>query len=220
LDLLLIAWVAVGVFFFGVPFEAIEQVSPGETGGGKPALTEGRHLEVLGQGIDGLGSHPVQTDGKLKDVGIVLRSGIDDRNTIDYLAQRDTPAEVPDPYQTLLIYRDIYPLAGPHDELIDRVVDDFLQQDVDAVILIGTIAEPADVHPRPLPDVFQRAQGLYLAFVVIMGRYIHISAIRKGVLVEFRTPYYCISNRLATAMNSLFGRFTLLPITVGMAIFR
>jgi hypothetical protein len=53
-----------------------------------------------------------------------------------------------------------------------------------------------------------------------MGRYIHLSAIRKVVLVEFRKPYYCISRRLATAINSPSGRFDRLPEAVGKSVSR
>ena len=40
-----------------------------------------------------------------------------------------------------------------HGVLVDAVVDDFLQQDVDAVIGIFSITQLADVHPRAHADV-------------------------------------------------------------------
>ena len=49
---------------------------------------------------------------------------------------------------------------------LDRVIDDFFQEDVAAVVVMRTIADAADVHPRAQADVLQRRQCLDLALVV------------------------------------------------------
>ncbi len=71
---------------------------------------------------------------------------------------------------------DIDALARPHDKLVNGVVDDFFEQNIDAVILVRAVAQPADIHAGPLSDMLQRTEGLDLAFVVIMRRCIHMSA--------------------------------------------
>ncbi len=54
------------------------------------------------------------------------------------------------------------PLARPHDELVHGIVDHLLQQDIDAVIRMGSVAEPADIHAGPQADMLQGAEGLDL----------------------------------------------------------
>ena len=55
-----------------------------------------------------------------------------------------------------------------HDELVDRVVHHFLEEDVDAVVRVRAGAEPSDVHPRSEPYVLQGREGLYLGFIVVV----------------------------------------------------
>jgi hypothetical protein len=55
-----------------------------------------------------------------------------------------------------------------HDVFVNGIVHDFLQQDIAAIVRIIAIADAADIHARPQPDMFQRGQGLDLAFVVIV----------------------------------------------------
>ena len=65
---------------------------------------------------------------------------------------------------------DAHPYLGAvaHDVLVDGVVDDLLEQDVNAVVVVLAVTDSTDVHPRTLADVFQRAEGLDLGLVVIV----------------------------------------------------
>jgi len=120
-----------------------------------------------GEGIDGLGADAVEADGKLENIVVVLRTRIDARDALDHLAERNAPAIVA--YVDLgACDRDVDALPVAHDELVHRVVDDLLQQDIDAVVVLGAIAHPPDVHARPLANVLQRGQRLDLAFVVVV----------------------------------------------------
>ena len=47
--------------------------------------------------------------------------------------------------------------------------DFLLEQDVDAVLRMGSIAESADIHARAEPDVLERAEGLDGGFGVGLG---------------------------------------------------
>ena len=129
------------------------------------AVAEGPDQEVLGKGIHRLGSHTVQPHAEHEYVGVVLGPGVYLGNALHELAQGDPPAVVP--HRTALpveLHPD--PLTVSHDELVDGVVDHFLEKDVDAVVEVGAVAQPAYVHPRSEPDVLYGAQGLYLAFIV------------------------------------------------------
>ena len=148
--------------------EFLDDFAAGEARAGKPAVAVRLDEEVGREGVDGLGAHAVEADGELEDVVVVLRAGVDARDAFDHLAQRDAAAVVADGDLGALD-RDVDPLAVAHDELVHGVVDDFLQQDVDAVVVLGAVAHAADVHARALADVFQRGERLDLAFVVVVG---------------------------------------------------
>ena len=123
------------------------------------------HQELLGQGIDRFGAHPVQPDAELEHIVVVLGPGVNLRDTIDHLSQRDAAAKISHRHGAALDV-DLHFLAVAHDILVDRVIDHLLEQDVTAVIVMRAIANPADIHSRPQPDMLQRGEGLDFAFVV------------------------------------------------------
>jgi hypothetical protein len=47
-----------------------------------------------------------------------------------------------------------------HRELVDGVIDGFLEENVDAVLGVGAIAETPNIHAGPQPDVFEGRKGL------------------------------------------------------------
>ena len=61
-------------------------------------------------------------------------------------------------------------LALAHHELVDGIIDRLLEQHVNAILGVRAIAEPADVHAGPQPDVLERAEGLDAGFGVV-GRH-------------------------------------------------
>ena len=141
------------------------QRSPLEHRLGALAAPHGHDLEVGGQCVHRLGAHAVQTHGELEHIVVVLGAGVDDGDALHHLPQGNATAVVPN----------LHPAAGnlyghlaaiAHDEFVNRVVDDLLQEDVDSVVAVGAIPQPPDVHPGPEPDVLQRAEGLDLGLVV------------------------------------------------------
>ncbi len=108
---------------------------------------------------------PFKPDRELEDVVVVLAAGVDLGDALDHLAERDAAAVVAH-RDGLAVARDLDAAAGAHDEFVDRVVDDLLEQHVDAVVGVGAVADPADVHAGAQPDVRQRVEGLDRLFVV------------------------------------------------------
>ena len=53
-----------------------------------------------------------------------------------------------------------------HDELIDGIIHDLLEQDVTAIVIMRTIPNAANVHAGAQPDVFQRRKRFDFALVV------------------------------------------------------
>ena len=65
----------------------------------------------------------------------------------------DATPVVTHPYAQVVL--DVYldALTGVHFKLVDRVVDDLLEQHVDAVLGQCTVAQATDVHARACADV-------------------------------------------------------------------
>src|SRR5580698_1940384 len=116
-----------------------------------------RNRKAGGEGVDCLGADTVEPDAELKDLVIVFRSGVDPRNAVDHLAERDAAAIIADADKSAIDYR-INLATVPHDEFVDRIVDDLLQKDIDSVIVVCAITQTSDVHPGPGTDVLQRGK--------------------------------------------------------------
>ena len=154
------------VFLVGGDDSAFQEVSPAEMAEGALALAVGCHVEIRRHGVHGLGTHAVHTYGLL-EVGIVkLAAGIELGSGVYDLIERNTAAEVPHG-DGLVLYGNVYPLAESHGELVNGVVDDFLQEDIDSVSLAVSVSKAADVHTRTAADVLVPFQGL--DGIVIVG---------------------------------------------------
>ena len=121
---------------------------------GELARAYAAHEKLAGQSVDRLRAYTIETHAELEHVVVVLGPGVDLRDAFDDLAQRDPAAEVADGH-LLPVDADQDLLPEAHDVFVDRIVDDFLQQDVNAVVVVLATADPADVHPRPLADMLE-----------------------------------------------------------------
>ena len=122
-------------------------------------------LELGRQGVDGLVADAVEPDRELEDVVVVLAAGVDLGNAVDQLPQWNASAVVANGHLGA-VARNHDPPTVAHDELVDRVVDDLLEHHVDAVGRVRAIADAADVHTRPQPDVLEGIQRLNGLLVV------------------------------------------------------
>ncbi len=157
-----------GAALFGRGLDgALQEVAPGEMRPGALALAVGGDVEVYGHGVDGLGAHTVHTHALL-EVGVVeFAAGVQLRGGVHDFPERNAAAEVPDGDGAVLD-GDVDPLAVSHGEFVDGVVDDLLQEDVDAVALTVSVSEPADVHAGAAADVLVPFQGLDGIVVIAM----------------------------------------------------
>ena len=121
---------------------------------GAPTVAVGADDEVGRKRVDGLGADAVEPHAELEDVVVVFGTGVDDRDALDDFAEGNAAAVVAD-LDSPLVDLDVDLLATAHDELINGIVDDLLEQYVDAIVGIGTRAEPTDVHAGPQADVFE-----------------------------------------------------------------
>src|SRR5262245_44009885 len=98
--------------------------------------------------IDSLGPDPIQTNGKLEDIIVILGTGVDLADTFDHFTQRNATTEIANrnfPFRFVHIDLNFRPIL--HDELIDTIVDDLLQHDINSVIGMRSIPETTNIHP-------------------------------------------------------------------------
>src|SRR5262249_29826431 len=96
-----------------------------------------------GKGVDRFLADAVEPDRFLERFAVVLGAGVDDRNAVAQLAQRDAAAVVANLDAALgELDFDLPPL--PHGEFVDGVIDRLLEQHVDAVLGVGPVAETSD----------------------------------------------------------------------------
>ena len=121
---------------------------------GASAVSVGANDEVGRERVDGLGADAVKPHAELEHIVVVFGASVDDRDALYYLAEGNAAAVIAhlDP---LPVNLDVDLLATAHDELINGVVNDLFEQYVNAVVGIGTRAEPADVHAGPQADVLE-----------------------------------------------------------------
>ena len=129
---------------------------------GELPFAEAPHLEELGEGVHGLRADAVHAGGELVVLVVVLSARVHLRDAVNHLAKRNAAPVVANGYFARVVV-DVHvdALAETLSELVDRVVDHFLHQDVDAVVVHRARPGFADVHPGAHPYVRHRVQGLY-----------------------------------------------------------
>ena len=122
-----------------------------------------------GESINSLDTDTIKPDRLLEGLRINLPPSVHLARGIDELTERDTTPVVTHSHLTVTD-SDLDLLTSPHDILVDRVVKDFLQQDIDTVIGMGAISKLPDIHPRAATNMLVPLQGLDITVVVVYCR--------------------------------------------------
>ena len=146
------------------------------------SVTETRHFETAAQGIHRLDTNPIQTDTLLERLGIVLTTGIQLTDRLNELALRNTPAIVADAHTKIVFDGHFNLLSGSHLELVDAVVHHFLQEDVDTVIVLLSVTQPADVHTRTDTDVFHVVEVTDVVVGIFYGGFYQFVVFFHGIV--------------------------------------
>ena len=127
------------------------------------------YLEVGAEGVHRLHTHTVQTHALLESLGVVLAAGVQHGHGFYEFAQGDAASVVTDAAAQLVgdAYFDAF--SGAHLELVDTVVDDFLEEHVDAVLGMGTVTQSAYVHAGAGTHVLHVGEVAYVLVGVIDG---------------------------------------------------
>ena len=124
------------IFYF---FVILKNISPWKLGRFWFSISYRFYLEIIWKSIHCFCSDTIEPYRLFECLGIVFSAGIHFGNRIYHFAERNPSPEVPDGHFAV-IYADFYFISGFHSEFINRVVQDFFQQNVYSVIRRGTIA--------------------------------------------------------------------------------
>ena len=133
------------------------------------AVAHGHGAVFERERVDRLLADAVQTDGFLEGLAVVFRARVDDRDAVDEFAQRDAAAVIAHAHGAVIEF-DFDLFALPHHELVDGIIDRLLEQNINAVLGVHAVAEPADIHAGTQADMLERGQGLDAGFGVV-GRH-------------------------------------------------
>ena len=86
------------------------------------------------QGVDSLHTHTIQTYRLLESLRVVLTTCIEYADSLDEFALRDASTIVANGDAQIFIDIDFNPLASLHLKLVNRVVNDLLQQNIDTIL--------------------------------------------------------------------------------------
>ena len=135
----------------------------------RQTFTPDGDLTVNGESINSLDTDTIKPDRLLEGLRINLPPSVHLARGIDELTERDTTPVVTYSHLTVTD-SDLDLLTSTHDILVDRVVKDFLQQDIDTVIGMGAISKLPDIHPRTATNMLVPLQGLDVTVVVVYCR--------------------------------------------------
>ena len=153
------------VALVGATLGLVHEQAPLELDLGELAVAHGAGEELRGEGVDGLRADAVHADGELEDVVVELAAGVELAHALAELAEGDAAAVVA-AGDGLLVDRELDLAAEAGNELVDGVVEHLLEEDVDAVHVVGAVALAPDVHAEAQADVLQPLERLDGRFVV------------------------------------------------------
>ena len=110
-----------------------DQMSLSERDTAHLTFSHGLHDELFRQSVNGFGTHAVQTDRFLERLAVVLTACVQNGNSVHHLTQRYTSAVIPDGYASVR-HGHFDHLAFAHAELVDGVIDGFLDEHIYTII--------------------------------------------------------------------------------------
>ena len=121
------------------------------------------------QRIDRLHTHAIQTYRLLEGLRVILTTCIQHADSLDELTLRNATTIVTNGDTQIVVDGDLQAVASLHLELVDGVVDDFLQQHVDTIFWQRAVAQASDIHSWTGTDVFHVRQVSDIIVSIIRG---------------------------------------------------
>ena len=129
-----------------------------ENQGAHLAFTVASHFETAAQRIDCLHTHTIESDALFERFAVIFTARIENGNGLDELALRNATAIVADGDAQVIFHVDLYSVASIHLKLVDGIVNDFLEEHIDAVLGQVAITQTPDIHTRSGADVLHVGQ--------------------------------------------------------------
>ena len=167
------------VLFPGGFFFLFHEFAFAEEGPMAGAIPVGAYVELFREGIDRLGTYTVEADGLLERLVVEFSSGIQHAHGLDDRTERNASPEVAHCHMAVFADVDLNLLAEAHRVFVYRVVHDFLQKHIDAIVLTPSVSESSDVHSRPHPDVGHAFQSPDIVLCII-----NLFALHKGANLQ------------------------------------
>ena len=168
-----------------------DELSAFEDGCAYLGVAVGAHLESCAEGIDGFESDAVEPDAFFEGFGVVFSSGVEHADGFDELSLGDASSVVSYGDAEVVVDVDVDAFSGVHFEFVDGVVDDFFEENVDAVFGEGAVAESSDVHARSRADVFHIGEvadvivvvnDVFVGFHFVVGMLVRVCVCSSGVV--------------------------------------
>ena len=138
------------------------------------AVAIGTHLEARTQEVDGLDAHTIHSHGFLERLRVVFTAGIQLADGLYHLLLRNATSVVAERHPKVVLDINLDALAFVHAELIDRVVNGFLEQHIDTVFGMGAVTQSANIHTGTGADMLNvgemaDAGGVVRCYVFIIN---------------------------------------------------
>ena len=101
---------------------------------------------MAAQSVHRFRTHTIQSDTLLECLRVILSTRVEHRNCFNHLALWNASSIVTDRHSQVVLYVDFNALSCIHLELVDRVIHNLLEQHVDSILCMGTIAQTPNVH--------------------------------------------------------------------------
>ena len=119
------------------------------------ALTIAVYLEMCTQCIHSLYSYTIQANGLLESLRVEFSAGVQNTHRVDKLTLRDASTVVSNRDAVIVFDIHLDTVASLHLELIDGVVEHFLQQDIDSIFCRRAVTQTSDIHTWTQADMLQ-----------------------------------------------------------------
>ena len=158
------------VFFLCLALDVADELSFFKRHLAHLSLAAAAGHEAGTQGIDGLEAHAVHTDGSGEDGGVVFCTRVELRNGSLQGAEGNATAIVAHLCGVLVQDVHLDAFAETFVKFVDTVVDGFLEQHIDTIFGVRTVAKASDIHTGTLADVGHVVEMADFALIVVGSR--------------------------------------------------
>jgi len=112
------------------------------------------HEKIGGECIHCFGANTIEAHTKLEYVVVIFCTGVNFGYAVDNFTEWNAASEVADIYHIIFnAYVDSFAMS--HDKFIDSVVDDFFDEDIDAIVIVRSRTGSPNIHTCSQANMFK-----------------------------------------------------------------